>query len=365
MSQQIISVGSSTNDGTGDSLRSGAVKINSNFTELYSQVGYVLPSATPSSLGGVAIPAVATSGLNNINGVISLATSTTSQIGGVKVDGTTITINDGVISSPSAAPYNLPTASTTIKGGVKIDGTTIVIDGNGVVSSVATNNYILPVATTLQLGGVKVDGSTITITAGVISANYTNYTLPPASTTVVGGVKIDGSTITLNGSNQIVATAYSLPTATTSVLGGVKVDGSTITINGGTISANGLTSRASVATTTASLAATASATATVTAAKGYALYSIQVSAGAWVTVYTSSTAQSNDSSRNISTDPAPGSGVVAEAITTTATTTYFTPAVYGFNSDPSTNTNMYLKIYNNSGSTTPISVTITYLKLEI
>ena len=122
--------------------------------------------------------------------------------------------------------------------------------------------------------------------------------------------------------------------------------------------------RTTVATTTASLASAASATATVTAAKGYVLYGIQVSAGAWVTVYTSSTAQSSDSSRGITTDPTPNSGVIAEAITTVAGTTYFTPAVFGFNSDVSPSANMYLKIYNNSGGTTAITVTITYIKLE-
>ena len=160
--------------------------------------------------------------------------------------------------------------------------------------------------------------------------------------------------------------SISLATASTTQLGAVKVDGTTITITSGVISATTatLSSRATVATTTASLASTAAATATVVAAKGYALYSIQVSAGAWVSVYTSSTAQSSDSSRAITTDPTPGSGVVAEAITTTATTTYFTPAIYGYNADGTPSTNMYLRITNNSGSTTAITVTITYLKLE-
>jgi len=81
-------------------------------------------------------------------------------------------------------------------------------------------------------------------------------------------------------------------------------------------------------------------------------------------VYTSSAAQSSDSSRSITTDPTPGSGVVAEAITTTATTTYFTPAIFGFNADGTVGTNMYLKIYNNSGSTGTVTVTVTYLQLE-
>jgi len=252
-----------------------------------------------------------------------------------------------------------------VLGGVKVDGTTVTIN-NGVISSASA--YSLPTATTSVLGGVKVDGTTITISGGVISS--AQYTLPTASTTVSGGIKIDGSTLTFNGSGQLVAnyTNYSLPTATTSILGGVKVDGTTVTINNGTISSVqpiGLQTRSTVQVITSVLANQASTTATTAMAKGYALYSIQSSAGAWVTVYTSATAQSNDSSRSITTDPTPGSGVVAESITTTATTTYFTPAVYGYNADPTISATTYLKIYNNNGSSQVITVTLTYLKLEI
>lgn len=39
MAKQVINVGTSTNDGTGDTLRTGAQKINSNFEELYAAVG--------------------------------------------------------------------------------------------------------------------------------------------------------------------------------------------------------------------------------------------------------------------------------------------------------------------------------------
>jgi len=292
----------------------------------------------------------------------SLPTASALQLGGVKVDGTTITISGGIISS---AQYTLPTATTSVLGGVKVDGTTVTIN-NGVISSASA--YSLPTATTSVLGGVKVDGTTITISGGVISS--AQYTLPTASTTVSGGIKIDGSTLTFNGSGQLVAnyTNYSLPTATTSILGGVKVDGTTVTINNGTISSVqpiGLQTRSTVQVITSVLANQASTTATTAMAKGYALYSIQSSAGAWVTVYTSATAQSNDSSRSITTDPTPGSGVVAESITTTATTTYFTPAVYGYNADPTISATTYLKIYNNNGSSQVITVTLTYLKLEI
>lgn len=203
-----------------------------------------------------------------------LPVASTSVLGGVKIDGSTITINGSgqLVSSGGGTSYTLPTATTTVLGGVKIDGSTITINGSGVISSTGGSVYTLPTATTSVLGGVKVDGSTITINGSGVISSASAYSLPTASTSVLGGVKVDGSTITLNGSSQLVAnyTTYSLPSATTSALGGViipvvgtsgitntsgtiglatastsqlggvKVDGSTITINGsGVIAATG------------------------------------------------------------------------------------------------------------------------------
>jgi len=39
MAKQLINVGSQANDGTGDSIRSGAQKINSSINELYNSLG--------------------------------------------------------------------------------------------------------------------------------------------------------------------------------------------------------------------------------------------------------------------------------------------------------------------------------------
>jgi hypothetical protein len=140
------------------------------------------------------------------------------------------------VSASIPAQYTLPTASTSILGGVKVDGTSITIDGNGVIHG--ANTYVLPQATTSQLGGVRVDGTTITVNNGVISGANT-YVLPQASTITLGGVKVDGSTITINPTTGVISGAqlYTLPTASTSILGGVKVDGSTVTVNNGVISA--------------------------------------------------------------------------------------------------------------------------------
>jgi hypothetical protein len=274
--------------------------------------------------------------------------------------------------SGGGSTYTLPTATTSVLGGVKVDGSTLAFNIYGQLYATGAGyaGYSLPQASTSILGGVKVDGTTITInqTTGVISGANT-YTLPTASSSVLGGVKV-GTGLSIS-SGVLSATQYTLPTAgvgNVGPLGGVKVDGSTITINNGIISASssGLSYgvRTSVSATTSILLSNASTTSTVTTGKGYVLYSIQVSAGAWVVVYSSSDSQTSDSSRSITTDPTPGSGVIAESISTTATTTYFSPAVYGYNNDSSVTDNTYLKIYNNSGASNTITVTLTYLRIE-
>jgi hypothetical protein len=78
-------------------------------------------------------------------------------------------IDNLYLSIGSGTEYILPTGSTTVLGGVRIDGSTITIDSSGVISASGTD-YILPTGSTTTLGGVRVDGSTITIdSSGVIS----------------------------------------------------------------------------------------------------------------------------------------------------------------------------------------------------
>lgn len=61
--------------------------------------------------------------------------------------------------------YTLPPATNTTLGGIKVDGTTISISEDGII------NYELPTASATVLGGVKIDGDTIKINDGIISAD--------------------------------------------------------------------------------------------------------------------------------------------------------------------------------------------------
>lgn len=81
--------------------------------------------------------------------------ATTTNLGLVKPDGTTITVNsNGVISGSSS--YELPTASTNTLGGVKIDGSTITIDNNGVISSTGGSGGSSVEWTQTQSSGTKI-----------------------------------------------------------------------------------------------------------------------------------------------------------------------------------------------------------------
>ena len=55
MARQIIDIGTSGNDGTGDDLRTGAIKINDNFDELYTDVAALqVASGSAGGLDGIA-----------------------------------------------------------------------------------------------------------------------------------------------------------------------------------------------------------------------------------------------------------------------------------------------------------------------
>ena len=189
----------------------------------------------------------------------TLPTASTTVLGGVQPDGTTITATAGGVISASApawsaitgkptfatvatsgayadltgkpATYTLPTATTSVLGGVKPDGTTITITAGGVITASAGGSYTLPTATTSVLGGVKPDGTTITITAGgVITA-----TASSVAWSAITGKPTFATVATTGAYSDLTGTpaAYTLPTATTTVLGGVKPDGSSITVTAG------------------------------------------------------------------------------------------------------------------------------------
>ena len=137
--------------------------------------------------------------------------------------------------------------------------------------------------------------------------------------------------------------------------------------SGSSSSSSGVgTSRFTVSNTTGSIGAGTTADITITGAKAYSLFKIETSHAAWVRLYTDTTSRTSDASRAYTTDPTPGSGVLAEVYTTTSGSNTFkmTPAVIGWNDDATPSTNIYAKVTNNESSAQDITVTLTILRME-
>lgn len=187
MAKQVINVGLVINDGTGDAIRTGAQKINDNFTELYTLLG-----------GTNGAPLEIVSKITAGNGIVvssnygevlvSAKTASSLEAGVVKI-GTGVSITDGVLSAPV---YSLPRANTNILGGIKVgDGLNVESDGT---LNANPGAYTLPVATSQVLGGVKV-GSGLSMNSGVLSVTN-QFSLPTASASILGGIKI-GARLTI------------------------------------------------------------------------------------------------------------------------------------------------------------------------
>ena len=223
----------------------------------------------------------------------SLPTASTTTLGGVKVDGSSVTINGSGVISVSAglagsvvfkggwdASTNTPTLASgtgtagwmyiVTTGGTRnlgggaatyAAGDLLVYDGSNWID-VAANNGVVSFNT--RTGAITLTSSDITNALGYTpynSTNPNNYLTGITSsqvTTALGFTPLQTTslsitTATASGAGSLTysgnvftftpAAAYTLPTATASVLGGVKIDNSTITISNGVIAvSNALTS---------------------------------------------------------------------------------------------------------------------------
>ena len=137
-----------------------------------------------------------------------------------------------ILNKPTSF-YTLPQATTTVLGGVRVDGTSITIDPSNGQISAAPSGYTLPAATGATLGGVIIGAGLSVSNTGVLSSNV--QSLPVASATVLGGIKI-GSGLAIDSSTGIAT--VTLPTASSTVLGGVKVGNGLAIDSSGVLSTN-------------------------------------------------------------------------------------------------------------------------------
>ena len=192
------------------------------------------------------------------------------------------------------------------------------------------------------------------------AANMNTGTLPTGRLTGTYNIDISGTAATASAASFGITGLSDVNVSAPSTNQVLTYNGSQW-VNSTPSAVSGLQSR-TTAQITQSIGNNAAANVSFSTPKTYALQSIQTSHAAWVTLYTNTVSRSNDASRTEFTDPLPGSGVLAEVITTGSALQLITPGIICFNSTASNTT--YAKIVNKSGSTTNVTVTLTYVQLE-
>ena len=232
--------------------------------------------------------------------------------------------------------------------------------------------------------GVTVTGTTFTnqlsisgntnsagiITASSFSGSGANLTSLPAGQLTGTLPAIDGSAllnVNATGSGIVVLDDGSNIGSAKTVNFGTGLDVTYSASGIATVTASGgsLQSRTIVNGITTSIANNGIGNTDITGFKSYALMKVGLSTAGWLRLYTDSASRTADASRSQGIDPAPGSGVIAEVITTgISTTQIITPFVMGGNLNSPADTTIYAAITNLSGVTSSISVNLTILQLE-
>ena len=172
MAYQAIGLGAAADDGTGDTLRIGADKVNDNFVELYTLLGdgSSLTSGISATASVVTLSSPIITG--TIGGTITAATITTlatTTVNGTTVNAGTMAVAAGSITDSSGAisfgNENLTTTGTLAAGDITVGN--IVSTGSSIV-----------------LEGATADGNETTLTVTDPTGDRT-ITFPDATGTVV------------------------------------------------------------------------------------------------------------------------------------------------------------------------------------
>ena len=151
----------------------------------------------------------------DIGGTYTLPTASTTELGGVKIDGTTITIDaNGVVSATvGASTWSTITGKPFTSFGTSIS----VVDGVADVADDGHNHVINNIdglqdaldgkVATVEGKGLSTEDYTTTEKNKLsgIAENANNYTLPTASSSVLGGVKV-GTNLSIDANGVLSAT---------------------------------------------------------------------------------------------------------------------------------------------------------------
>ena len=235
MARQVINIGSSANDGTGDPLRTAFDKINDNFAELYGTDNDINTLDANLNVNNFQI----TTGVTNGDITITPNGTGSIKLGAMKFNGTTlssddstiININEGLVVDGTANISGATALGSTLTVGTSLalaTGATVTGIDNGALGSSATllatqgaiKTYVDSQVTAQDLdlagdsgtGAVDLDSQSLTIAGG------TGLTSVASGQAVT--LNIDATVATLTGSQTLTNKVLTSPTITTPTING-------------------------------------------------------------------------------------------------------------------------------------------------
>ena len=195
MAKQGISTGTSPNDGTGDSLLGGAVKVNSNFDEVYGKLGdgTTLFVGIVSSIAVDGALSISTSyGAPTITGTANTAVVNARQIYSAGIvtfagDASITGVNTfssagydvaGIVTAQQVSLYD----SATVAGITTVDSYGINVTGVGTFTNIAVRGNI---ENSVGVHSVFIDQTGIAATTLTISDTISNFDLDSLGINIV------------------------------------------------------------------------------------------------------------------------------------------------------------------------------------
>jgi hypothetical protein len=217
MSKQTINVGNSVNDGTGDTLRNAMIKINANFSEVYSS--YIANGTI-------------TVGNSTVNSTINSSSLSTNNIVAVSINAVSITGTLVTASQPNITSNNTSYVGSVTAANVVSNAQLSANLANYVTSSSLTSNYANNTQLSSNLSNYQTTAG-LSANISTLTANNTSYVGSVSAANVVSNAQLSANLANYQTTAGLSANIASyIPTYT-----GV-FNGSSITIGGGSFAAN-------------------------------------------------------------------------------------------------------------------------------
>jgi hypothetical protein len=195
------------------------------------------------------------------------------------------------------------------------------------------------------------------IRARSIYGTYSGFTADGDTTISAGSGSGTGSPITVRDEGAVLTTSAAVIDFVGSNVTATE-SGGTVTVN---VGSGGSFTRQDATVTTASLVDSTYEDGNITMAAGYRIYKITADRSCRIRLYSSVAQRTADAGRAIGVDPSGDHGVMLDAVFSAGGTLTMSPLVDGF---VDSGTDVPYSIENRSGSTSPVTVTITYLRTE-